>query len=244
MNAPTGLAKLLLPFAVTLALSGFARSAEERPPQSVFIEGDMVRGNTAKGQTGPTCVLNNQFKHNENAVFRVRVRDITGKPLDDKEIKGVVIELSDGQKLTMRYSGHPPRGSIDYFWAVGWVIPPTIRVAACITPSSPLTSRAEPRLGSRSAIHVRSWRSSPAACSIPVRGRRQSSAARLCPCELPAGQRRKRLVRAGIDDHRQARIHNRIVADEQRVDTPLALRIAGQAHDPITQGAHRRRAHR
>ena len=28
--------------------------------QSIFIEGDMVRGNTPKGQTGPTCVLNSQ----------------------------------------------------------------------------------------------------------------------------------------------------------------------------------------
>jgi hypothetical protein len=109
--------------ALALALPAFTSAAEERQPQSVFIEGDMVRGNTQKGQTGPTCVLNNQFKHDENAVFRVRVRDITGKPLDDKEIKGVVIELSDGQKLTMRYGGHPPRGSIDYFWSVGWLIP-------------------------------------------------------------------------------------------------------------------------
>ena len=35
----------------------------------------------------------------------------------------MVIELSDGQKLPMRYGGHPPRNSVDYFWAVGWVIP-------------------------------------------------------------------------------------------------------------------------
>jgi hypothetical protein len=106
-----------------LALAGLAHEARAQQPQSIFIEGDMVRGNTGKGQTGPTCVLNSQFKHNENAVFRVRVRDITGKPLDEKGIKGVVIELSDGQKLPMRYGGHPPRNSIDYFWAVGWVIP-------------------------------------------------------------------------------------------------------------------------
>jgi hypothetical protein len=49
-------------------------AARAQQPQSMFIEGDMVRGNTGKGQTGPTCVLNSQFKHNENAVFRVRVR--------------------------------------------------------------------------------------------------------------------------------------------------------------------------
>ena len=106
-----------------LAVIGLAPMAQAQQPQSIFLEGDMVRGNTGKGQTGPTCVLNSQFKRNENAVFRVRVRDITGKPLDEKEIKGVVVELSDGQKLPLRYSGHPPTGSVDYFWAAGWLIP-------------------------------------------------------------------------------------------------------------------------
>jgi hypothetical protein len=108
---------------IVLAAIGLASAAWAQQAQSIFLEGDMVRGNTGKGQTGPTCVLNNQFKHNENAVFRVRVRDIFGKPLDDKGIKGVVIELSDGQKLPMRYGGHPPQGSVDYFWSIGWVIP-------------------------------------------------------------------------------------------------------------------------
>ena len=109
----------------SLAIAPAAQAQQPQAPQaqSIFIEGDMVRGNTGKGQTGPTCVLNSQFKRNENAVFRVRVRDIFGKPLDDKGIQGVVIELSDGQKLAMRYAGHPPRGSIDYFWSAGWLIP-------------------------------------------------------------------------------------------------------------------------
>jgi hypothetical protein len=79
---------LLLAF----AQAPLAPAAQAQQPQSVFIEDDMVRGNT-------------------------------GKPLDDKGIRGVVIELSDGQKLPMRYGGHPPRNSVDYFWAVGWVIP-------------------------------------------------------------------------------------------------------------------------
>ena len=108
---------------LSLAVFSAAPMARAQQPQSIFLEGDMVRGNTGKGQTGPVCVLNSQFKRNENAVFRVRVRDIFGKPLDDKGIQGVVIELSDGQKLAMRYAGHPPRGSIDYFWSAGWLIP-------------------------------------------------------------------------------------------------------------------------
>jgi hypothetical protein len=111
------------PVIVLSALLGLVPAARAQQPQSIFLEGDMVRGNTGKGQTGPTCVLNSQFKRNENAVFRVRVRDITGKPLDDKGIKGVVVELSDGQTLTMRYGGHPPSGSVDYFWSAGWLIP-------------------------------------------------------------------------------------------------------------------------
>jgi hypothetical protein len=106
-----------------LAMVGLTPKAQAQQAQSIFLEGDMVRGNTGKGQTGPTCVLNSQFKRNENAVFRVRVRDITGKPLGAYEIKGVVVELSDGQKLPLRYSGHPPTGSVDYFWAAGWLIP-------------------------------------------------------------------------------------------------------------------------
>src|SRR4030088_293018 len=81
---------------IVLSLALAAPMAQAQQPQSIFLEGDMVRGNTGKGQTGPTCVLNSQFKRNENAVFRVRVRDIFGKPLDEKGIKGVVIELSDG----------------------------------------------------------------------------------------------------------------------------------------------------
>src|SRR6202163_3156580 len=125
MKAPSCSIKILSG-AITvmmLAMVDLAHVAQAQQPQSIFLEGDMVRGNTGKGQTGPTCVLNSQFKRNENAVFRVRVRDITGKPLDDKGIKGIVVELSDGQKLPMRYGGHPPSGSIDYFWSAGWLIP-------------------------------------------------------------------------------------------------------------------------
>jgi hypothetical protein len=123
MKAPSCPALSAAIVVLSVTCVGLAQRVEAQQPQSMFIEGDMVRGNTQKGQTGPLCVLNSQFKRNENAVFRVRVRDVTGKPLDDKELKSVVVELSDGQKLPMRYGGHPPRNSVDYFWAHGWVIP-------------------------------------------------------------------------------------------------------------------------
>jgi len=54
--------------------------------QKLFIEGDIVRGNTPAGITGPVCVLANQFKRKENVVFRIRVRNVAGEPLDDKTI--------------------------------------------------------------------------------------------------------------------------------------------------------------
>jgi len=40
------------------------------------------------GTAGPICVLNNQFGHLEKVVFRFRVREASGKLLDDKGRKG------------------------------------------------------------------------------------------------------------------------------------------------------------
>ncbi len=63
----------------------------------LFIEGDIVRGNTPSGNTGPVCVLANQFKRKENVIFRIRVRNAMGQPLDDKGLKSLVVELSNGK---------------------------------------------------------------------------------------------------------------------------------------------------
>src|SRR5215471_7251627 len=78
--------------ALAVAGPGSPAAAQEA---KLFIEGDIVRGNTPAGITGPVCVLANQFKRKENVVFRVRVRSITGQPMDDKNLKGIVVELSD-----------------------------------------------------------------------------------------------------------------------------------------------------
>src|SRR5262245_44283208 len=80
----------------SLAVGGAAYGQEAR---KLFIEGDIVRGLTRNGATGPVCVLASQFKRNENVVFRMRVTDLYGKQLDDKALKSIVVELSDGQKL-------------------------------------------------------------------------------------------------------------------------------------------------
>jgi hypothetical protein len=107
---------------LSVALLAFAASAQAQD-RKLFVEGDIVRGNTAMGATGPICVLNSQFKRGENVVFRVRARNLKGEPLDDKAIKSMTVELSDGRKLPGRYGGHPPRTPTDFFWTAAWMIP-------------------------------------------------------------------------------------------------------------------------
>jgi len=69
-------------------------------------------------------VLANQFKRKEAVAWRIRVLDSTGQQMDDKGLKSVIVELSDGQKLTTKFGPHPPRGTAtDHFWSVQWVVP-------------------------------------------------------------------------------------------------------------------------
>ena len=81
--------------------SGFAHGAQAQQAGKLFFEGDMERGNQ-QGRP-PACVLNNQFLHLEKVVWRMRVLDANGKPLDDKEIsRAWSCELHDGQKMPAR----------------------------------------------------------------------------------------------------------------------------------------------
>ncbi len=118
--------------ALFVAVLGFANVAAAQEAQKMFIEGDIVRGNTPSGNTGPVCVLANQFKRKENVIFRVRVRNIAGQPMDDKNLKSIMVELSDGKKYPADYRARPPvavrarlglTGPIDYFWSAAWLIP-------------------------------------------------------------------------------------------------------------------------
>lgn len=109
--------------ALSSASLGFTQVAAAQEAKRLFFEGDMVR-HAVEGQAGPFCVLASQFKRKEGVAWRIRVLDQTGQPADDQKLKSVVIELSDGQKLNLKFGGHPPRGTAtDYFWSVGWVIP-------------------------------------------------------------------------------------------------------------------------
>src|SRR5215475_9860399 len=97
--------------------------AQAQEIQKLFVEGDIVRGNTPLGATGPICVLTSQFKRGENVVFRIRVRNPQGKILDEKGISGIVVQLADGRQLRARYGGHPPRNPTDFFFTAAWMIP-------------------------------------------------------------------------------------------------------------------------
>src|SRR5215471_15180839 len=118
--------------ALSVAVLGFGQVSAAQEAQKMFIEGDIVRGNTPNGNTGPVCVLANQFKRRENVIFRIRVRNIAGQPLDDKNIKSIVVELSDGKSYPAQYRARPPvavraalglTGPMDYFWSAAWLIP-------------------------------------------------------------------------------------------------------------------------
>ena len=101
----------------------FASAASAQDNKKLFFEGDMVRSNQP-GQAGPFCVLANQFKRKEAVAWRIRVLNSTGQHMDDKELKSLVVELSDGQKLTTKFGPHPPRGAAtDHFWSVQWIVP-------------------------------------------------------------------------------------------------------------------------
>jgi hypothetical protein len=115
------LSRIVLSLAVAC---GFASAAPAQQTK-LFFEGDIVRGDQ-DGAPGPGCVLNSQFKHLEKVVWRLRVLDAAGKPLDDKGLKSLVVELPDGQKMAARFGVHPPPRigpPVDYFWTARWIIP-------------------------------------------------------------------------------------------------------------------------
>lgn len=105
-----------------LAAFGLASGAQaQTAAKKLFFEGDIVR-HALPGQAGPFCVLNNQYKRKEAVAFRIRALQPNGEWATDKDIKSLVVELGNGQKLPASYKSHgnPPT---DYFWSLFWTIP-------------------------------------------------------------------------------------------------------------------------
>ena len=107
-------------FPALLLGAGLVHLAEAQNSTPLFIAADMVRG---PGGSGPGCVLSNRFMRKEEVAWRIRVQDATGKELDEKGLKSVVVEMSDGQKFPARFGGHPPKAPTAYIWSTAWVIP-------------------------------------------------------------------------------------------------------------------------
>jgi hypothetical protein len=89
----------------------------------LFFEGDMVRGGTDKGLTGPACVLASQFKRGELVVWRLRVRDQEGRNVDPSELKSLLVRLPDGQTFPAHFGPHPKGKNTDQFWSASWMVP-------------------------------------------------------------------------------------------------------------------------
>ena len=115
----------LVPWAVAAALGVASAPAPAQAQGRLFFEGDMVRGGTPQGLTGPACVLESQFKRRELVVWRIRVRDETGRNLDQSGLKSLVVRLPDGQAFPAHYGPHPKGKDTDQFWSTSWSIPAT-----------------------------------------------------------------------------------------------------------------------
>jgi hypothetical protein len=107
-------------FLALLLVLGLAPMADAQNARPLFIAADMVRGPAG---AGPICVLTSRFMRKEIVAWRIRVEDATGKQLDNKGLKSLVVELPDGQKFVAHYGGHPPNAPTDHLWSASWAIP-------------------------------------------------------------------------------------------------------------------------
>lgn len=117
MKRLSGLSAIMAAAAI-FALPGAALAAS---PQ-LFISGDMVTS-PPDGSGAPDCVLASQFKHGMGVVFRVRVLNDKGAAVTDKDLKSLVVDLSTGQTIKLKYGGHPHKDPADFFWSGAWKIP-------------------------------------------------------------------------------------------------------------------------
>src|SRR5215218_6225016 len=102
---------------------GLPAHAQAQPAGKLFFEGDLVKG-PQPGQAGPFCVLQSQFFRKQEVAWRVRVLDSDGKQVDDKGLTSLMVEISNGKKVELKFKPHPPRVTpTDFFWSGSWVIP-------------------------------------------------------------------------------------------------------------------------
>ena len=112
--------KFLIASAVALSTLAAVSTAQAQSQGRMFFEGDVIRGNQAGAPFAP-CVLNNRFQRLEKVVFRVRLVDGDGKPVDDKGVKSLYVDLPNGTKLQAAFGPHGQ--GADHFWTAAWIVP-------------------------------------------------------------------------------------------------------------------------
>jgi hypothetical protein len=115
---------LALSLLALCVVGGLSAQAQAQKAGQLFFEGDMVKG-PQPGQAGPFCVLQSQFYRKQQVAWRVRVLDSEGKHLDDKGLTSLVVEISNGKKIELKFKQHPPERQgppTDFFWSGSWVI--------------------------------------------------------------------------------------------------------------------------
>lgn len=117
--------KLVSTAVLALCAAALAGPASAQQAGKLFFEGDLVKG-PQPGQAGPFCVLQSQYYRKQQVAWRVRVLDADGKPVDDKGLKSLMVEISNGKSVELKHKGHPPPRTgppTDFFWSGSWVIP-------------------------------------------------------------------------------------------------------------------------
>jgi hypothetical protein len=110
-----------------------AAAAQPAAPQGPAAANMLiVVADTTSGSIGITdeekaafsCVQKNRFPQGEPIVWRVKVYSTaTGKPMDDKQLKSVVITLPDATTKDLKFGPHPKGKTDDYFWTTSFKIP-------------------------------------------------------------------------------------------------------------------------
>ncbi len=93
---------LALSLLALCVVGGLSAQAQVQKAGQLFFEGDMVKG-PQPGQAGPFCVLQSQFYRKQQVAWRVRVLDSEGKHLDDKGLTSLVVDISNGQMIVLKF---------------------------------------------------------------------------------------------------------------------------------------------
>lgn len=117
------------------ATPGATVQAQAAPQAAKFlvVVGDTIRGNLGLNETeklitppGIHCTQQSRFPQGGRIVWRMKAMDpLSGKYLDDKQIKSFTITYPDGKTDNLKYAGHggTKENPQDFLWAVGYTVP-------------------------------------------------------------------------------------------------------------------------